>query len=208
MAYYYSAVSVLVFYLRSGEYFLSKSLTMLWFAWQWSLSAQTGFLSHETKPHPKDTTAVFQPLNGHLVHMTRPELIHSKPHSKHVSCGSQGLCTDCFTLIVLCCLLRQMQLTPPLPSQSWSAPRKAFQWQSPRGMKGQLKVLTLRIVFWAVSHPLQWTGAFLLPRCMSRVGLVAQYSHAPHKTPGSQFCKARHYFITISFLKQLLKEKE
>lgn len=75
-----------------------------------TLRAQTGFLSHETEVQPKDPTAVFQPPAVFLC-MIRAELNHIQNTSKH---GSQGLCTKCFIPIAPCCLLRQMQLTPPL----------------------------------------------------------------------------------------------
>lgn len=70
-------------------------------------------------------------------------------------------------------------------------------------MKGQVKVLTLKTVF---CIPSTAERRSLSTALMYRVGPDAQHCHTPYKILGSQMCKARQQ--TISFLKQLLKEKK
>lgn len=115
----------------------------------------TGFLSHDTK----GDNFCFSMLTGH---MTRPELIHCKPHSKNVPWGGQGRWPNCFTPTTPV-LLARWGSHHHSQSQPWSAPESPSNQGHLREGRGRSKCSLLGLFFWAVYHLLQQGEGFSWP---------------------------------------------
>lgn len=137
--------------------------------------------------------------------MTRPELIHHKPHSTHTWHGRQGCCAKCSITTIQSSLI-QMGLKPPLPVPV--CPQKGLPVTDTQVKEGAGQGMALH--FFLGCSP-STVGRKTYSPSLTQHGALSWKPMWPHFpwNSGGQFSKAKstEYFILRTSLRERIRYK-